>query len=115
MKVGDHVEWTSQAGGYTKKKRGVIVAVVPAHADVRKHLPEGKTVDSGSLFRPQESYLVEVDGSNYLYWPRAKYLRQPDALTPKEVCEEIAKWNVEALTSDAALMFHHMALKALGR
>ena len=32
FKVGDTVEWSSQSGGYTEDKRGVVAAVVPVGA-----------------------------------------------------------------------------------
>jgi hypothetical protein len=77
MKIGDEVAWTSQAQGYAKKKRGVIVAIVPpgkTPADVA--LPEGCAVRGpGLLGRPEESYAVRVGTSKALFWPRVGHLK----------------------------------------
>ncbi len=71
MKIGDQVEWTSQAGGYTRTKRGEIVAVVPANT-----MPEMRKVSryGGGMARGHESYLVKVPGKG-TYWPRVPALR----------------------------------------
>lgn len=67
--VGGVVAWSSQAGGVEKRKRGTIVAVVPA----------GRTpssIDAAYKFassRTHESYVVDVDGE--LYWPLVPKLR----------------------------------------
>lgn len=39
MNIGDKVRWTSQAGGSTKTKEGVVHAVVPPHRSARSLLP----------------------------------------------------------------------------
>ena len=71
MKVGDVVEWTSQAGGCTRTKRGEIVAVVPART-----MPDTSKVSryGGGMARGHESYLVKVPGKG-TYWPRVAALR----------------------------------------
>ena len=74
FKVGDRVEWTSQAGGSTRTKRGAVVEVVKrgeAPAPISKNRNPG-------MPRDHESYLVRVKGSG-LYWPRVKALRPADA------------------------------------
>ena len=82
MKIGDEVEWSSQAGGFETTKRGVVKAVIPpkevprvfafdVEPDVGKWMFDGRP-------RWEESYLVLVTGSRgsrKLYWPRVKHLR----------------------------------------
>lgn len=66
---GDIVEWTSQAGGFTKTKRGMIVEVVAAG-----NLPSRERFTSlhkgwgVGMPRDHESYVVKV--GNKPYWPR---------------------------------------------
>lgn len=90
FKVGDAVEWGSQAGGSTKFKTGKIAYVVPAGSEgaskVRKFI-DGKvkagthrSVFGGGWDRPEISYVVEVDGPSpkakkALYWPRTNALK----------------------------------------
>jgi hypothetical protein len=74
MKVGDKVVWTSQAAGYTRTKRGVIIAVVPAKNDPRRFMPAGCKLDGPGLSRDHESYLVRSDRRG-LYWPRVSALK----------------------------------------
>ena len=76
MRVGTAVEWESQSNGSTTLKRGVIVAVVPAHKDPTKHIPPDMKCNSISYGAPRnhESYLVQVGNSVSLYWPRVKQL-----------------------------------------
>lgn len=77
--VGDAVQWTSQAGGYTKTKSGIIVAVVPAKESALNRIPEGfikpapQTVGG---YRDHESYLVQVGRQRRLYWPRVANLER---------------------------------------
>lgn len=90
MKVGEQVEWTSQARGVKKTKVGVLLAVVPANTDlatvVAKKVNEKKfdtspirnTIEKG-VTRFEKTYLVAVDtGSKRkkVYWPRFKDLTQ---------------------------------------
>lgn len=72
FKVGDKVAWTSQAGGYTKTKRGKVVHVVPAHVMP----PHALTPKGAGMARDHQSYIVEVTRprSATLYWPRAAVL-----------------------------------------
>jgi len=87
--LGQTVEWTSQAGGWTKTKRGTIVAIVPAGRKPSECLyGDHYRVDAyGSLGRNHESYLVQVGSSRRLYWPLvaklqvAQELRLPDGQT----------------------------------
>lgn len=41
FKVGQRVEWTSQAAGSTKTKKGAIHAIVPQGTDAFLFIPEG--------------------------------------------------------------------------
>lgn len=61
FKVGDRVRWTSQAGGYTRAKVGVVERIVP---------PKGQAGLKVTQFcqRDHESYIVRVNGRG-LYWP----------------------------------------------
>lgn len=96
MKVGDHVEWTSQANGSKKVKRGLIVAVVPPGVLCKSlttllikqekfsfldgHYDYSAIDQRHYNSRTQESYLVVVAapvGSRRrpkLYWPIASLL-----------------------------------------
>lgn len=40
IRVGDKVEWTSQALGYYKTKRGTVLALIPAGKDIYDVCPE---------------------------------------------------------------------------
>ena len=74
MTVGDTVEWTSQAAGVTRTKRGVIIEVVPGGRD-----PLTKLVDIGSS-RRRESYVVRASvvgkTKTKLYWPNPTALKK---------------------------------------
>lgn len=71
--VGDEVEWTSQAGGNTKTKVGVIAQVVPAkgYPDRGRFLSLHKSSGIG-MHRDHVSYVVLV--GNKPYWPVSKKL-----------------------------------------
>jgi hypothetical protein len=87
MKIGSIVQWSSQAGGCWKEKQGKIVAVVPTNTNpirggisAQFNETHRSTIDSRSLGRPGESYLVEVlalgKGKPALYWPLASKLTE---------------------------------------
>lgn len=76
FKVGDAVEWTSQAGGFARTKRGEVIEVVPPGRD-----PTTKIRDRG-MYRDHESYVVRAvalgrrsGDRRATYWPRASSLR----------------------------------------
>ena len=81
MKVGDEVEWSSQANSRWRTKRGIIVAVVPDGKTPRDlaewpSITEGNStgpIDPRTLSRRGESYVVRV--GRILYWPRVSVLR----------------------------------------
>ncbi len=81
FKVGDTVEWTSQAGGFTKTKRGVVREVVPPKGRMSSGMARG--LSSIGSKRDHESYIVQVTtgakGGVSTYWPRVSALR---AATP---------------------------------
>ncbi len=90
--LGSIVEWKSQAGGVTKKKRGEVVIVVAPGAPAE--MPSGGMdvsieFDLPAKPRPEESYLVRVEnvrkGRAGLYWPPAaklKPIKGPAAAAP---------------------------------
>lgn len=80
LKVGDEVEWSSQANGNYMKKRGKVVLVVPpgirpyhllASMDLRNR--NTHAIDPRTMHRQTESYIIEVPskgkGAPKLYWP----------------------------------------------
>lgn len=78
FEVGDEVEWTSQAGGNTKTKVGVIAEAVPAkgYPDRDRFLSLHKGSGIG-MARDHVSYVVLV--KNKPYWPVAKRLSRTKA------------------------------------
>jgi hypothetical protein len=78
FKVGDLVEWTSQAKGCTRTKLGRVVAVIPEH-----ERPTG--IKGCGDARDHKSYIVSVAPKNgskakpKAYWPVVSLL------TPVEV------------------------------
>jgi len=76
FKPGDHVTWTSQAGGRSKTKQGIVVRVIEPFQLPGFNLPEGCTIKPTGGHRDHESYLVQVGKSKWLYWPLVKYLEK---------------------------------------
>jgi hypothetical protein len=85
MKIGDKVTWTSQAGGYEKRKTGQVIAIVPARKCARFVARDNgydwPEVSDFGFTRNHESYLVLVGvmpglGRSRLYWPRVSALKQ---------------------------------------
>jgi hypothetical protein len=80
FEIGDKIEWESQAGGKTTRKRGEIRYVIEDYEYVSsKNYPLHRTMfDSGR--RKHKSYLVSVPstgrGKYKLYWPRVSALRK---------------------------------------
>lgn len=70
LKVDEKVSWTSQAGGRTKSKEGVVAQVVQAgtYPD-REHFPALFRSSGVGLHRDHVSFVVLV--GNKPYWPRA--------------------------------------------
>jgi hypothetical protein len=83
FKVGDKVQWESQAAGFLKKKQGEIFRVITKwEAPMPGDFPDHKTMfDGDGMARGHYSYLVEVPGGKTdkatpkLYWPRVKNLK----------------------------------------
>lgn len=77
IKVGDLVEWESQSGGYSKLKRGEVMAVVEAGQwahEIMKSLGLRTNSTAGyGIPRNHKSYIVKI--GNKGYWPRVKHLR----------------------------------------
>ena len=86
FKLGDLVTWTSQAGGKSKTKQGIVIAVISANeSPYRAFLRNSEyrlRALAGSL-RSHESYLIQVGKSKKLYWPLVKYLK-PVEMEPQE-------------------------------
>lgn len=93
MQVGDTVEWTSQGAGTTRKKHGVIVAVIaPGENPMSKIMSMcghgGFNSQYGmGLPRREQTYLVACEtksgrGAKKLYWPRSCLLK-PVLLKPE--------------------------------
>ena len=68
MEIGDTVSWTSQAGGFSKTKTGVIVEAIPPH-----YSPDAKYNLHTISKRSSTSYVVKV-GNKY-YWPHRSKLQ----------------------------------------
>lgn len=77
--LGASVKWTSQAGGYTVEKQGVVEEVVPAggYPD-RDRFPSLYKQSGVGLKRDHESYVVRVKGRG-VYWPRVTHLQDATA------------------------------------
>lgn len=86
FKVGDRVTWSSQAGGFTAEKTGVVVALVPAGRGATESLPyELKRMALPRRYdgwpRDHESYVIKVkvgkmdNALPVLYWPRVSGLK----------------------------------------
>lgn len=87
FKIGDRVTWSSQAGGYSKQKSGIVVSVVPKGVPVFHHSwlamtetgVHDRNLDSVRS-RDHESYIVHVPtktgrGKGKLYWPAVNKLK----------------------------------------
>ena len=78
FKVGDTVEWSSQAQASTTTKRGVVAEVVKAGSRPDRALFPALYKYVGCGFgRDHESYVVLVGKKPY--WPRAAALRNTKA------------------------------------
>jgi len=89
FKNGDRVSWNSQAGGYRKRKEGVILHTVPAGVHPRvvvtpECLPKGTKFTSP---RTHESYLVLVGKQTRYHWPRVCHLKGEKSTLEKQVHE----------------------------
>lgn len=83
FKVGDVVSWGSQAGGYHTKKEGKVLLIVPPgdrphqtmlkSDNVSEMTYNTHAIDPRTLWRKEESYIIEVPakgkGKPRLYWP----------------------------------------------
>jgi hypothetical protein len=80
MKIGDKVEWTSQAGSHHKTKTGVIVEVVAPGQRPNRERFETLYRGSGCGWgRKTESYVVNTGHparAPKYYWPVQSLLRQ---------------------------------------
>lgn len=78
FRVGDKVEWESQAQGYCKVKTGVIVAIVHQGLLPTNACPLKYETNRFSMSQPRDhrSYLIKVGNSYNLNWPRVCHLRK---------------------------------------
>lgn len=71
--INQRVRWTSQAGGSTKTKSGIVVHVVNAGCvPPRENFPSLHRSSGVGLPRDHESYVVRV--GTKVYWPRVSGL-----------------------------------------
>jgi len=79
FKVGDIVEWESQAGGKVRKKEGEVVEIIPAGVQITIILDKRGYHYSRRNFdgspRNHKSYLI-LTREGRLYWPRVNRLRK---------------------------------------
>lgn len=87
MKVGDKVTWESQGRGSDRIKRGVVVAIVPAHTprhEILQRIKAHENYDDKGIFvtaspRDHDSYLIAVPGGRHgkdqLFHPPVSVLR----------------------------------------
>lgn len=75
FELGATVTWTSQAGGHTVEKTGIVEQVVPpgSYPDRERFLSLYKSSGVG-IHRDHESYVVRVKGRG-VYWPRVSQLK----------------------------------------
>ncbi len=89
--VGDEVEWTSQVAGVSRRKRGVVVAVISRRMaplltvwweyHSHEYCLHNCEAAAGGGYRDHASYLVAVRHGGprarlWLYWPRVMHLRK---------------------------------------
>jgi hypothetical protein len=80
FKVGDKVQWSSQAQGSMATKRGTVIGVIPPGGHWAFGPEHGYVSHyGGGDMRNHESYLVRVPakgkGKPHLYWPRVSALK----------------------------------------
>lgn len=101
FKPGDSVTWTSQAGGKSKTKQGIVIIAIPANKMISEAWPEWrkwKLSHLGPFFssRNHESYLIQVGNSKRLYWPLVKYLKPVEMEPQEESRHGNLEWILEA-------------------
>lgn len=96
FKPGDHVIWTSQAGGKSKTKQGIVYLTVP---------PDTALVELAECFvnqtfnvradfasrRKHESYVIQIPGELRLYWPLVKYLKPIESIEEFEQLQVVER------------------------
>lgn len=91
FQLSQEVEWTSQAGGSTKTKRGNIVAFIPAGTALRPDSILRKRFRLSNLgfgARRVDTYLIAVPAKSdkakpVLYRPATKYLKATTTTAPE--------------------------------
>lgn len=95
FRVGQLVEWSSQAGGQWRIKQGVVVKTIMANVPLTFH-PEQLgmwRIRGAGRPRDHESYIVcipGVDGATEYFWPRVHNL----ALSKRHLPVILAKKNM---------------------
>lgn len=102
FQIGDTVTWTSQAGGKSKTKKGIVLYVIPPAIVPKNHVTAGgwnwKRV--GVTFRDHESYLIQVGNDKRLYWPLVKYLERAEPSPLERYKRQAEPWNVDTEDDD---------------
>lgn len=71
---GDQVYWKATVGKVEIERAGTVVAIVPPNADPHDYIPEGVRCKVRGAPRLRESYLVQIPGVAYAFWPHAPNL-----------------------------------------
>lgn len=99
FKLGQMVEWTSQANGNKRTKIGIVIRVLPAHFPFQWLNEHYKTKSRGN--RDHESYLVCVpspDGAEF-FRPRVSQLKAAERYLPLVLAKKSEK-NLKAFAPE---------------
>lgn len=69
FQVGQYVYWKALVGKNVVERAGKVVAIVPSEAAPIDHTPAGLFCKVHGAPRRGETYLVEVPGIQYVFWP----------------------------------------------
>ena len=77
FKIGDRVEWSSQAGDFWSIKIGTVVEVVNENfRPNRERFPDLYKNAGCGMYRNYKSYVIKINGKgNKHYWPIASKLK----------------------------------------
>lgn len=110
FKIGDMVQWSSQAQGSTAKKVGEVVEVVTTGQRPDRERFEKLYRNSGCGYgRPERSYVVMV--GNKPYWPRTSLLSLQGPSELERVKEKLARALSSLRSFDPKLADHIEGLK----
>lgn len=75
FKVGDAVWWLSVVGGKSIERAGYVVTVVPAGESPLEYVPPDLICKvRPEVFRTHDSYVIQVPGVPYYFWPQVAAL-----------------------------------------